>query len=218
MCKDTASRAKCQISTSECNGIVHFFITERGRNSTKLNLFAYFRGAAYLQAARQIKITASRAKRQISTSECNGIVHFFITERGRNSTKLNLFEHFRGAAYLQAARQIKITASRAKANISHRLQGTLPIGLPSKPSLRDGNLFSPRRETCASAERKASLRGGTNQRLRPIGPHGPPDRENRPTEKPQSPHCKNRNLPTGSRAKAVKTKVLTIFNYWGGVF
>ena len=37
------------------------------------------------------KISASREKTQISTSEYCGKIYFSITERGRNSTKLNLF-------------------------------------------------------------------------------------------------------------------------------
>ena len=44
------------------------------------------------------KISASRTEMQISTSECNGKVYFSIAERGRNSTKLNLFAIFRAVA------------------------------------------------------------------------------------------------------------------------
>ena len=39
-CKISASRAKTQISTNECREKSCIFFTERGENSTKLNLFA----------------------------------------------------------------------------------------------------------------------------------------------------------------------------------
>jgi hypothetical protein len=47
----------------------------------------------YLQAAKQIKISARREKCQISTSECRENACIFFTERGGDSTKLNLFEY-----------------------------------------------------------------------------------------------------------------------------
>jgi hypothetical protein len=68
--------------------------------SGEQNKRVYFlsRGAVYLQAAKQIKISARRAKMQVSTSEDNGKVFFSFIERGRNSTELSLLVIFRAAA------------------------------------------------------------------------------------------------------------------------
>ena len=68
-CKINANRAKKQISTSESRENACIFFTERGRDSTKLNLFAIFRGAAYLQAAKQIKVSANRPNFDLGFSE-----------------------------------------------------------------------------------------------------------------------------------------------------
>ena len=63
------------------------------------------------------KDSASREKCQISKSESREKACVFFTKGGRDTILLNLFEHFRAAAYIQAAKLIKYNA-RARENVN----------------------------------------------------------------------------------------------------
>jgi len=64
----------------------------------KINPFIFYSEAKPI--LRLIEISASRMKCQISTSESKENACSCFAERDRDSKKLNLFEHFRGEAYI----------------------------------------------------------------------------------------------------------------------